>query len=488
MSSFVGDEYEFKVFILTIVSGTLCLFSLPQLIIGIRKICKMRKLQLPKAIFYTCLLSLISAYLVMLTVCLLSIFVNFIEPYIDDDWGDTNYNPHNDWDDSTFDGLNRRRMLLRADGGKHGEYLDEDEEDFELPEMIIIGVSVVELLFIISKASINLLFLCRLYYSFKDTLFHYSFKSLSILFVLIFVELIIYIIFSEVFIVHFVDEYNFSKINKIFICTYFFIDMILRLVFILLFERGLYRLATSRSFKSNLKLFGFGGASIDQIELSCVPLDNASTYTTATSGTSTPGEISSTTGTSNDCDVAMPLKDQVNGNKSQKKRPSIINSTASNTTNTNASNAGANFLHPLSYQKTDRDDGLKFALSEQTIPEALNEGDDLMDMEDTSFHYLDDEYQKMNQENDTLRSITNMNEDDNANIINQPDLYGDSNENVNVVNERDDNDGGTRTPTPPINISTTSIQSTMTHSIDTPSVTVTQTQKTKLWPALSVLS
>ena len=481
MSSFWANEYELKIFILTVASGTLCIFSFPQLVIGVTKVCRMNKLPLPppKAIFYACLFSLLSAYFTMVAICLLSISVNFIEPLFGDDF--LNDSEYDDWEDSstTFEDVprpnidnNRRILLAYAKGGKQHDFLgesDEQRDNLRAPEMVLIGISIVELLFIISKASINLLFLCRLYYSFKNTLFHYSFKSLLILFVLIFIELIIYITFSEIALVHFFEDYNFAKINKIFLCSYFVIDMLLRLIFILLFERGLYRLATARSFKSNLKLFGFGGASIDQIELSF----NPSTYTTATAtqsgtntGTNTPGEGSSTT-TTIECDVAMPLKDQVNNNK--KLVPSMANSTASNTMNTNISNAASNnnhFLHPLSYQQTDRDHHLRLALAEQAIPE---EDIECMDMEDASFHYLDDEYHK--EDNDTLRSVTAMTTM-NAEPERNPNLYnGDS----SVINQpdgdrhdRDDHDdGGTRTPTPPNNISSASIQSTMTHSIDT---------------------
>eukprot|EP01084_Bolivina_argentea_P056416 103264_1 len=347
MSSVIGENgYQLRIFILMVSSGTLCLFSLPQLSIGVYKICIMKKLRLPKAIFYSSILSLFAAYLVMFTIFLLSIFA-----YI---FVDTDSNPSD-----------------QHDGGKRNDlYLNRNRD--EIPLFISIGISIIEFFFIISKFSVNFLFLCRLYYSFKGTLFHYSILKLLPLFILITIELIIYILFSEVIIVYIVNEYEFKKLNKIFLSSYHCIDIIVRITFILLFERGLYRLATSRSFKSNLRLFGFGGASIDQIELSCKPQSKSVEKNS----------------------LQSPLKDQVNKNKSD---TSNVNSMADET-GSKITSPDSNYLHPLSYQLTDRAE--KFTLAEVAIPEGnepeleeesndINELD--FDINKSDFVFMDDE-------------------------------------------------------------------------------------------------
>ena len=212
MSSFVVSA--------VVVSGAFCILSFPQLFVGITQMLRMRRLQLPRKIFWFSTLSLCCAYLAMLTILMMS----------------------------TFD-----------DG-----------------PLVGIGISLTNLFFIMSKCSINILFLCRLHYSFKSTVFQYSKKTLLILLIIIIIECILYILSSDIIITHMTIDDKLKSIQQIGLTIYYCIDMVLRIVFICLFERGLYRLITARSFKSNLQLFGFGGRSIDKIELSCQPPSESS--------------------------------------------------------------------------------------------------------------------------------------------------------------------------------------------------------------------
>eukprot|EP01084_Bolivina_argentea_P015618 29278_1 len=301
--------------VLIVLSGLLTLLSLPQLIIGITKICKMRKLELPKSVFWTCLLSLFFAYSVIASIFLLSTFITFIYP-------PSRAHPNH--------------------SNAYTSYLVDTTT--QIGSVLPIGISVIEFLFISSKTAVNLLFLCRLYFSFKCTMFQYSIRQLSPLFILIIIELIIYLLFSDIILVHIPHKYHLHRtfsepnLNKIFLTAYHCLEVLIRVTFILLFERGLYRLATSRSLRSNLRLFGFGGKSIEQIELSCA----------------------------HNADVITPLKTQITPkpiqNEQREKTPQKRDKSRSNSNNT---------LHPLSYQNTERDDNGRFDLTSFPIPEGL---------------------------------------------------------------------------------------------------------------------
>ena len=228
------------------------------------------------------------------------------------------------------------------------------------------------------EASVNILFLSRLYWSFKGTLFRYSLQRLSWLFLLILLELLIFIVFSEMVFVHFPGKYNFNEINRSLLAIFFILDMVLRIAFILLFEKGLYRLATSRSLKSNLKLFGFGGHSIDKIEL----------------------ELSS---------PAKSMDEELDDIVAFKP-PTTTKRQKSNDGNTNSRTVtSSNHLHPLSYQGTDRDDKPTLN-SPPTIPEGDEECDDDEDDEDGNhgtFHFPD-QHDVESKENDNDKDRVNV--------------------------------------------------------------------------------
>ena len=95
-----------------------------------------------------------------------------------------------------------------------------------------------------------------------------------------------------------------------------------------------------------------------------------------------------------------------------------------------------------------------------------------MDLEGNVFHYLDDEYKI----DGTVRSITKyrdnqVDDDGEDGDDGDGDCDCDCDNGPDVITPHPDHDVGTRTPTPPMNISATSMQSTMTQSMETPSFT-----------------
>ena len=128
-------DFDIELVLLMACSGIFCLISLPQLFFGISEICKMKKIQLPATTFWPSLISLISAYLMMLTVFLLAAFVMYISPHFD-------FSDNTDTDDG--DGDEDRRVELF-------------DEHAELPLVLAVGISMIELFYILSKAD-------RMYY------------------------------------------------------------------------------------------------------------------------------------------------------------------------------------------------------------------------------------------------------------------------------------------------------------------------------------